>query len=329
MARPSRFAIAGLVLAVLGTGAACLLPSLTDFTGGGVATDSGTDVVVAPDGGDAASPDAGSPACDPSKPFAPPTPVASLNLAGYSSGSARLSPDELTVYFDADWPGGAGKADLFVATRPTPTSPFGTATRHTTLNTTFQDWDPTITTDGLTLYFGSQRVSPENIFFSTRVGLTDAFPAAAPVPGINGDAGAQEPFVLGNSRVIYFDSKRPGGMGGTDIYRSDGNGVAFAAPLSVPNVNSVSDEQLPVVSDDERLMFLASLRVGGKGDADIYMSRRADTTVAFDVPINVTELNSTSADYPSWISSDGCHILMLSSRADTVHMLIYESRRPK
>lgn len=328
MVRGRSIAITG--LALVGAAAACLMPSLSQLSGGGdggaSVGDSGGDAIVATD---AAKPDASpEPGCDPKKPFAAPTAVGGLNLAGYSSSSARLTEDQLTVYFNAEWPGGAGKQDLFVAKRATTAAAFGTPTRLTSLNSTAQDWDPTITTDDLTLYFGSTRVTPENIFFSTRKLPTDPFPPPAPVPGINGDAGGQEAFVLGNSRVLYFASRRQGADAGTDIYRAEGNGAAFGAPVSVANVNGTASEQLPVVTDDELLMVLGSNRSGGAGGVDIYLSRRTSTAIPFDVPINVTELNSPTDDYPSWISSDGCHVLMLSDRADSVHMMIYESRRP-
>lgn len=334
-ANRSTWVIAGLTLGLVGSGAACLLPSLTELSGGsdaGTAGDSGGDVVVTADAGDASTTDANlEPGCDPGKPFAAPTLVPNLNLAGYSSGCARLSPDQLTAVFDAEWPGGAGKADLFITTRPTATSAFTTPTRLTTLNSLSHDWDSSLTTDGLTIYFGSQRVTPENVFSSTRPSVNDPFPAPVAVPGINNaDAGAHEAYVLGNSRAIYFGSKRAGGVGANDIYRADGNGTAFGAPVIVPNVNSTSDEQLPTVTDSELLMMLGSGRSGGAGGVDIYLSRRVSTSVSFDVPINVTELNSAFDDYVCWVSEDGCHVLMISDRADNgMHMQLYEARRPK
>ncbi len=278
------------------------------------------------DGSSDAPSDAGL-ACNPAAPFGPPSEVAQLVMSDASSSSARLSKDELTVYFNADWPGGAGKNDLFVATRPTPVAVFGTPARLTGVNSATEDWDPTVTGDGLILYFGSLRSVPENIFVSTRSATSDPFVLPAPAPGLNQpDAASFEPYVLPDHRAIYFSSTRVGGMGNADIYRAEWIGAAFAAPVHVDNVSSASNDSLATVSADERLMILASNRPGGVGGVDIWVSRRSNVALPFDVPINVTELNSARDDYPSSISDDGCRVLLLSNRSSFYR--IYESRRP-
>jgi hypothetical protein len=133
---------------------------------------------------------------------------------------------------------------------------------------------------------------------------------------------------LPDHRAIYFRSNRLGGLGASDIYRAEWISGAFAMPVHVANVSSTADEQLPTVSADERIMLLGSNRPGGLGDVDIWLSRRSSSALPFDVPIDVIELSSSFADYPSWVSDDGCRVLFLSDRSDGKHFRIYGAQRP-
>jgi Tol biopolymer transport system component len=149
-----------------------------------------------------------------------------------------------------------------------------------------------------------------------------------PVPGLNvADAGDMEAFVLANGTTLYFDSDRAGGLGATDIYVASAAAQGgFEALQAVPNVSSSKADKLPVVTPDELTMLLASDR---GGSMDIYISRRVSKALPFDVPTPVTELNTSGDDYPSWISPDGCRVLMFSDRGGSGPVQIYQASRPR
>jgi hypothetical protein len=71
-----------------------------------------------------------------------------------------------------------------------------------------------------------------------------------------------------------------------------------------------------VASADGRWLYFASSRAGGgaKGELDIWVAHRVDLASPFGAPVNVAELNTASADRPSWISSDGCRMYLTSTR---------------
>ena len=62
--------------------------------------------------------------CDLAKPFGQPTALSELNTTN-ADAYVRLSPDERTAYVASIRPGGAGDYDIYVATRPDVTMPFG------------------------------------------------------------------------------------------------------------------------------------------------------------------------------------------------------------
>ncbi len=149
-------------------------------------------------GSDGAVEDAARP-CDPSRPFGKSVPIDSLNGQGGHEGGARLSADELTVYFFSNRLGGY---DIFTATRTDRSAAFGTAQTIPSLNTAAYDDFPSPTADGLTMYLETNRTGSYQIFVASR--STPTAPFAEPTPVANINAGPIEafPFILpDNSRL--------------------------------------------------------------------------------------------------------------------------------
>ena len=73
-------------------------------------------------------------------------------------GVPSISADGLELYFSSGRPGGYGSLDIWVTTRPTKDDPWGTPVNlGSTVNSGYDDPTPSISTDGLTLYFSSNR----------------------------------------------------------------------------------------------------------------------------------------------------------------------------
>lgn len=68
-----------------------------------------------------------------------------------------LTADEKVIIFTSSRGGGAGKRDLYYATRPMQQDTFGGATNLPVLNTADDEEDPALSADGCTLYFVSDR----------------------------------------------------------------------------------------------------------------------------------------------------------------------------
>jgi Tol biopolymer transport system component len=73
-----------------------------------------------------------------------------------------ISTNELVLFFSSDQSGGEGGKDIWVTTRATVSDPWGTAVNlGSTVNTSSSDEFPSISSDGLILYFGSDRPGGE------------------------------------------------------------------------------------------------------------------------------------------------------------------------
>jgi hypothetical protein len=246
------------------------------------------------------------PRCSPTAAFGTLTPLTALNTST-NDENARLSPDELTLYFDSTRAGGPGGFDVYVSTRAATSDPFGAPELLAGVNTTRNERDVTVTGDGLTLYADTFNGTDYDLSMATRTDTQSAFSALSLVPSVNGASGVNDanPFVLPDGSAIYFGSDRGGNY---DIYRAARNGSSFDAPVAVTGTNLAitSQEIVAALTPDELTMLFASDRPGGLGNLDIYVTTRASRSVGFDTPVALTALNSTDIDIPNWISADGC-----------------------
>jgi streptogramin lyase len=240
--------------------------------------------------------------------------VPGINSSSQDTG-AELA-DDLTLYMSSDRQGG-GRGDIYVATRNTVTSSF-TTPQALGLNNPYTALFPRVTSDELTLYyvFYASSSSGGDIYVTTRSSVAVAFAPGAAVAQVN-QADEGDVFVWRDGQALYFVSNRAGGAGLYDIYtavrRPDGS---FATPQAVSELNTTSWESSPVVTQDGLRIYWGSKRTDGNaaGDSDVWTATRASTADPFSNLARVTELNTSYAESPSWISSDGCTIYIITTR---------------
>lgn len=295
-----------------------------EFTSSTLDDDAGTgDASLTPDADadaspavDAASGDSGD--CW-ARPFGTPVAVAELNSEALEL-SVRLSPDERTAFLASNRDGGAGGVDLYVSTRASRTVPFSAPTGLPQLNTAADETHPTLSFDGLSLYFGSTRLSPASpavgtdIYVARRGTSTLPFNAPSFVPELSGTAEDSFPYAA-PSGGMYLASNRSGEF---QIFFAAAAGAAFAAPEAIPATHEPGTiSNMPVVSADGLWLYFASSRggAGALGELDIWLAHRPSLGAAFGPPVDVTELNTPSSDRPSWISPDGCRMYLTSTRS--------------
>src|SRR5262249_30317000 len=101
--------------------------------------------------------DAGPPGCLLDAPFLPAVPVASVNTGTHNDSRPFISASGLELFYSSDRPGGLGSYDLWLATRASFDEPFGSPIPLAEINSSSNDYSPTLTADGLTIYFSSER----------------------------------------------------------------------------------------------------------------------------------------------------------------------------
>ena len=256
-----------------------------------------------------------SPRCNPDSPFGAPVPISEINTAASEEG-ADLSADELTMYFSSTRTGTLGGYDIFMATRPTRTAPWGNIVAVTGVNTAGgNERFPMVTGDGLTMYAMIGVTPNYEIGIAARTSTAAAFSALAVAATINGGSNDEGGTILPDQRAIWFSSNR---SGQDDLYRAPRSGGQFGNPLLVSGTDlndpSAEDSQ-PAVTPDELTLFFSSARMGGVGGNDIWMARRRSVADGFDVPVNVQTVNTTGIDVPTWVSADGCVLYIFTGPA--------------
>jgi len=138
---------------------------------------------------------------------------------------------------------------------------------------------------------------------------------SAPVnlgPVVNSAVTDQNPAVSADQLTLYFQSDRPGGIGGVDIWvtRRASPDSPWAPPVNVgPPINTPSIDGAPSLSADGHLLFIHSNRPGTLGGNDIWMARRSGSKdeEVWETPVNLgPDVNTTDDEQgPEYVASDG------------------------
>lgn len=250
--------------------------------------------------------------------FTSSSPVTPLNSTTLGDLYLRLSADELTAYFSRQDP----DEILYVATRPSTTAPFSTPIKlPITGNGTEETTSATVTADGLTLYFTSNRtgtLGARDIYRATRTVTTVNFGTITQMTDLSSTASENDVMVLPDHSAIYFSSSR---SGMSRIYRAQWQGTTFASPDEV--FAETSGVSRVVVSADERTMLYT---IGG----EMRLSTRASTTVSWLPGVTLPALETTTSDGASWISDDLCRLYYFTNTgADADYNIRVAVRTPE
>ena len=121
-------------------------------------------------------------------------------------------------------------------------------------------------------------------------------------PVVNSPFNDIAPAISKDGLSLYFQSNRPGGSGGLDLWvskRSDED-AEWGPPVNLgPTINSPSTEGGPAFSRDGHWLFFNSNRPGGIGGTDMWVSWRphTDDDFGWEPPVNLgPSVNSPSGD---------------------------------
>ncbi|MEE8577461.1 MAG: hypothetical protein V3T31_09415, partial [candidate division Zixibacteria bacterium] len=198
--------------------------------------------------------------------FGTPTNLGPTVNSSTDDDTLDISYDGLEIYFTSNRPGGYGNYDIWVTTRPTTADDWGIPVNlGPTVNSSSSENSPSISADGLTLYFGDWPnprpggFGSVDIWVTTRPTIADDW--GTPVnlgPTFNSSASDGSPDISGDGLELYFTSNRPGGYGSLDLWvttratTEDGWGT----PVNLgPAVNSSGLDHCSVISADELVLF--------------------------------------------------------------------------
>lgn len=183
-----------------------------------------------------------------------PEALATVNTESSDEITPWVSPDGRSLVFATDRPEGRGGYDLWISafeenvwSDPSPLQG--------DINSPHNDYAPSLSPDGLWLWFASNRPRP-----------------------VEGDDTPDDPLVP------------PPSAGDYDLYRSGYAGASSTPPTRVEELCSPGDDVAPAWSPAGDFVYFASNREGGQGGFDIYRARiaggSAEAPMAVGAPIN-------------------------------------------
>jgi serine/threonine protein kinase/Tol biopolymer transport system component len=180
--------------------------------------------------------------------------------------ATSLTADGLDLYYFSRRPGGFGNADLYVIKRATRNSPWGPpANLGAPVNGSYNDGSPSVSSDGLELYFGSDRpggYGNGDLYVSRRATTSAPWGEAVNLGPVVNSPGSEGALVLSPDGLLLvfpdFGGTRPGGYGGGDLWmaRRASRSGDWEPPVNLgPMVNGPNSEFLPCFAPDGSALY--------------------------------------------------------------------------
>jgi opacity protein-like surface antigen len=198
-----------------------------------------------------------------------------------------------------------------------------------TINSASDDQGPGVSKDGLSLYLGSNRASPDasggiDLYVAQRGSPAGAWGMARNLgPTVNSPVTDNIPSLSRDGHWLFFNSDRPGGSGGIDMWASFRAHVHDDFGWGVPfnlgsDVNTAGFDGGASYFENEQggtpLLFYGSGT--SQATSDIWVAElRRDGTFGNARP--VAEINTAQADQRPSIRFDGLELFFFSNRTDS------------
>jgi serine/threonine protein kinase/Tol biopolymer transport system component len=227
--------------------------------------------------------------------------------SNFNEGTPFITRDGQLLFFTSNRPEGEGAHDIWVSkcnsTDGSWTSPVNLGP---TINGPGQDFFPCVSSDGLSLYFFSEReggYGNGDIWVSTRQSLNDVWPESVNVgPPINGPYFDSAPHISPDGLEFYFTSNRGGGL---DLWVASRINVKdnWSEPRNLgPTINSNKVDSCPFLSADGLYLFFNSKR---GGQQDLYWTSRATKTNEWSATVSLgPNVNSECGETCACLSPD-------------------------
>jgi outer membrane protein OmpA-like peptidoglycan-associated protein len=200
-----------------------------------------------------------------------------------NEGTCTISADgKILVFTSCQGRKSFGNCDLYISER------IGNewsepANMGENINSPYWDSQPSLSADGRTLYFVSNRGKKNNhdIFVSYRNSQGDWTPAQPLPPPINTPKDEFSPFIHANGKTLFFASDGHIGMGGLDLYSSDFENNQWTSPknLGYPINNHLDQISIFVTADGKK---------GYYGDRKVKNNIEEAVIMEFEMPEAIT-----------------------------------------
>ena len=205
-----------------------------------------------------------------------------ISLYSYNDGATSISPSGKYLFFTScERPGGYGNCDIWFASK-NETGFEKPRNMGAKINTPGKDIQPSISGDGRTLYFASNRKGGYGGLDIWMSSLQDDYSWSEPKnlgPMINTQFDEERPFIHPDDNTLYFSSDGLPGFGASDFFvtkKLPSEEWGRPENLGFP-INGPGDEIGIIITADGRTAYFASDKAEGFGGMDIYSFETDDS----------------------------------------------------
>lgn len=186
------------------------------------------------------------------------------------------------------------------------------------VNTAYHDSNLALSADGKTLYILKDDGGGD-IYYCTQQ-PDGSWGAPVPLPGIINSSFEEKSISISkDGKTLYFSSNRPGGLGGTDLYKAtkDTKGEWANVKNLGPKINTPFDEEGPFIDYDMVTLYFSSKGHKNMGSYDIFRSVFDPKKNEWSDPENLGyPINTPDDDIFYITSADGKRAYYSSVRED-------------
>lgn len=205
--------------------------------------------------------------------FDEPFEITAVNSDAFETSPA-LSLDGLDLWFSSDREGGAGEADIYVASRATRTDPWAAPTVVPELNSEFDDIPRPPAMGDTVMPLGSRRTDDTYFtYLATRPSANEAFGTPVLIEELTGPGLIIVDSQLSEDGLLLLFTTVAEDDAPADLYAATRPSLnaPFGAPVLLDGANSPDDDRDPWLSPDGTMLYFSSDR---SGDVEIYSAER-------------------------------------------------------
>jgi len=168
------------------------------------------------------------------------------------------------------------------------------------VNTIQNEGGQSISANGRFLFFTASKradgLGDCDIYYSYKTDNEWSIPMNLGLP-VNTKYWDSQPSISFDGKTLYFSSDRPGGFGGSDIWKSSlDSDNKWTNPINLGNtINTIGFEISPFIHPDNQTFYFSSNGLTGMGGYDLYISR-LDEKGNWSIPENLGYPINTSKD---------------------------------
>jgi len=190
------------------------------------------------------------------------------------------------------------------------------------INSPVQEFGPSLTSDGKTLYFYSKRNSQYTDIYKSKLN-NGRWSSPTEVRELNSPYDDQSPFVMGDESFIIFSSNRDGSLEfrlsngqvgiSRDLYYSEKVDGEWSTPATISDlINTDEMEENPYLHGE--YLYFTRYPFGNPGQAKIFRSKIYDNNFMYpeELPSNINMRNTSTIS--ASVSPDGKYLYFASNR---------------